>query len=81
MIIKMTQDLGKKLEARMEKKLEKKLNKEIEDLEIEEKEIQNSITRSSHCGSVVTNLTSNHDNAGSIPGLAHWVKDPAFLWL
>ena len=27
------------------------------------------------CGSVETNLTSNHEVVGSIPDLAQWVKD------
>ena len=32
---------------------------------------------SSHCGTEETNPTSNHEVAGSIPGLALWVKDLA----
>ena len=35
--------------------------------------------RSSLCGSVVTNLTSIHEDAGSNPGLTQWVKDQSSI--
>ena len=35
------------------------------------------LKESSHCGSVVMNPTSIHEDVGLIPGLAQWVNDPA----
>ena len=34
---------------------------------------------SSHCGSAVMNPIGNCKDAGLIPGLAWWVKDPSLL--
>ena len=40
---------------------------------------KNITSRCSHRGSVETNLTRNHEFAGSIPGLAQWVEVASLL--
>ena len=42
--------------------------------------LKSEMIRSPHCGSGVMNPTSIHEDAGSIPGLAQWVKHPALPW-
>ena len=44
-----------------------------------EDNIRKGTYRSSCRGSVEINLTGIHEEAGLIPGPAHWVKDPALL--
>ena len=46
---------------------------------LQETQTSEVLPRSSHHGSVVTNLTSIHEDAGLIPGLVQGVKDLALL--
>ena len=50
-----------------------------EELYVSERVLKNTTLGHSSRGSVEMNLTSIHEDTGSIPGLAQWVKDPALL--
>ena len=51
--------------------------KEIAKRQKKKKSTKKKRSRSSHYGAAEMNPTSIHEDTGSIPGLAQWVKEPA----
>ena len=58
---------------------EKKASK-LESISKVDLECYKNLMWSSRYGSVVTNPTGIHEDSGSIPGLAQWVKDLVLPW-
>ena len=73
-----TSEISEKNQAPSKKKKKKKKKKK-RDLKflVCVLKIKEKTSRSFCCGSSVMNLTSIHEDMGSIPGLAQWVGDPA----
>ena len=81
MIWKKKQGMGdwKQLHSPTVGTCDKEPRKTLLHLEPNEQSREPPENRSSHPGTVETNLTRNHEIEGLIPGLAQWVKDLSLL--